>query len=138
MGSHFTNDDLVKETDLAKDYRPQLLKTWTKGSARYYRIQLDPTPQAPVAWDHITVELYQEGSDVIPTRQEYYRRAKQKHPTRTMTLSEVKEMGGRLLPTKLVMRVASKPGEYTSLSYEKLKFDANVPSSKFTEQALRN
>jgi uncharacterized protein with von Willebrand factor type A (vWA) domain len=138
MGSHFTNDDLVKETDLAKDYRPHLLKTWTKGSARYYRVRLNPTPQAPVAWDHITVELYQEGSNVIPTRQEYFRRAKQKHPTRTMTLREVKEMGGRMLPTKLVMRVAAKPGEYTSLSYEKLKFDANVPSSKFTEQALRN
>ncbi len=141
MGSHFTNDDLVKETDLAKDYVPHMLKTWVADAngkpARYYRIRLDPTPRAPVAWNHITVQLYEQGTHVIPTREEYYRRKNQKQPTRTLTLGDVKDMGGRLLPTKLVMHVADKPGEYTSLTYKKVRFNANVPSSKFTEQALR-
>ncbi len=141
MGSHFTNDDLVKETDLAKDYVPHMEKTWVANvdgkPARYYRVKLDPTPKAPVAWNHITVEFYEQGSNVIPTSEEYYRRASEKTPTRTLTLSDVKEMGGRLLPTKLVMHVAAKPGEYTELSYQKLRFDADVPASKFTEQALR-
>jgi hypothetical protein len=142
MGSHFTNDDLVKETDLAKDYHSHLDKTWVADvdgrPARYYRIRLDPTPKAPVAWNHITAELYEQGSHVIPTRQDYYKRAGQKQPTRTMTLGDVKDMGGRLVPTKLVMRVADKPGEYTEIDYKKVRFDADVPSSKFTEQALRN
>ncbi len=142
MGSHFTNDDLVKETDLAKDYHARELKHWTAQvggkDATFYRIQLDPTPQAPVAWDHIVSELYQQGESVIPTREEYYRRAKQAKPTRVMTFSDVKEMGGRTIPTKLTMHVADKPGEYTELTYKKLRFDANVPASKFTEQALRH
>jgi hypothetical protein len=141
MGSHFTNDDLVKETDLAKDYVAHMEKTWVANAdgkpARYYRVKLDPTPRAPVAWNHITVQLYEQGSHVIPTREEYYRRAGQKTPTRTLTMSDVKDMGGRLVPTKLVMHVAAKPGEYTELSYKKVRFDANVPASKFTEQALR-
>lgn len=141
MGSHFTNDDLVKETDLAKDYDPRLLKSWNGNvdgkAARYYRIQLDPKPSAPVAWDHITVEVYTQGARVIPTRQEYYRHASQKRPDRTLTLSGVEEIGGRVAPTKLVMHVADKPGEYTLLEYKKLSFDKDVPASKFTEQALR-
>ena len=54
-----------------------------------------------------------------------------------MTFSDVKEMGGRRVPTKLLMRVTTKPGEYTELRYEKVKFDSKVPGEKFTEQALR-
>ena len=141
MGSHFTNDDLVKETDLAKDYRPHLDKSWeadANGSpAHYYRIRLDPKPTAPVAWNHITIELYEQGASLIPTVEEYYRRVGEKRPTRTLTMTDVKEMGGRKVPTTLTMRVAAKPGEYTSLIYEKVRFDADVPGSKFTEQALR-
>ena len=137
MGSHFTNDDLVKETDLEKDYRSTLEKTWTKGSARYYRVLLRPTPKAPVSWDRIVVTLYQDGDDVIPTGQEYFKKAKQTKPSRVMTFSDVKEMGGRRVPTKLLMRVTAKPGEYTELRYEKVKFDSKVPGEKFTEQALR-
>jgi hypothetical protein len=141
MGSHFTNDDLVKETDLARDYHAQELKHWTAEidgkDATFYRVELDPTPQAPVAWHHIVVELYTQGDAVIPTRDEYYRRAKQTTPTRVMTFSDVKTIDGRQLPTKLVMHVADKPGEYTELVYKKLRFDGNVPASKFTEQALR-
>ncbi|MEZ4222479.1 MAG: outer membrane lipoprotein-sorting protein [Polyangiaceae bacterium] len=138
MGSHFTNDDLVKETDLAKDYRSKLLKTWAKGDARFYRVRLTPTPRAPVAWDHIVVEMFEQSSDVIPTRQEYYKRANAAKPTRVLTLSDVQEMSGRRVPTKLVIRVASKPGEYTELRYKKLKFDSKIPADKFSERALRN
>jgi Outer membrane lipoprotein-sorting protein len=141
MGSHFTNDDLVKETDLAKDYRPRELKQWT-GSvdgkpASFHRVWLDPTPQAPVAWNHIVVECYEQGDSVIPTREEYYRRQKQDEATRTMTFDEVKSIGGRTAPTRLTMRVTSKPGEYTELVYKQVRFDADVPASKFTEQELR-
>jgi outer membrane lipoprotein-sorting protein len=74
---------------------------------------------------------------VIPTHQEYYRRQQQDKPTRTMTLDEVKDMGGRLVPTRLSMRVEAKPGEYTELVYKQLRFDADVPASKFSEQNLR-
>ena len=46
-------------------------------------------------------------------------------------------MGGRTIPSKMKMTVSDEPGEYTSITYETLKFDIDVPQSKFTEQALR-
>jgi len=141
MGSHFTNDDLVKETDLAKDYVPKLLEKNERDvdghPATVYRVELSPKPSAPVAWNHITIEFYTSGDVAIPTRQEYYRRAGQSQPTRTLELSQVRELGGRSVPTRLVMRVHDKPGEYTQLDYQKLTFDKQIPSNKFTEQALK-
>jgi hypothetical protein len=141
MGSHFTNDDLVKETELARDYTARSLKDWSAEvngkQAVFHRILLEPTPRAPVAWDHIVFELYEQGGSVIPTREEYYRRPQQPAATRTLTFDSVKTMGNRVVPTRLIVHVADKPSEYTELVYKQLKFDADVPKSKFTEQELR-
>jgi Outer membrane lipoprotein-sorting protein len=142
MGSDFTNDDLVKETDLAKDYTATELRQWSAKLSDstpvvYHQILLRPTPKAPVSWDHIIVEVYEQGSHVIPVEEDYYRRAGQKTPTRTLQLTRVRTVGGRLAPTELTMRVAAKPGNFTVLRYDKVRFNADVPASKFTEQALR-
>ncbi len=141
MGSHFTNDDLVKETDLARDYRTSELKRWTAAAggkdATFYSVLLEPTPRAPVAWNHQVLELYVQGGAVVPVREEFYRKKDKGEPARTLTFEDVKEMDGRTVPTRLVMHVAEPPGEYTELTYKKLKFDADVPAAKFSEQELR-
>ncbi len=141
MGSHFTNDDLVKETDLARDYHSRELKTWAANvdgkPVTFHRIQLEPTPQAPVAWNHIVFELFTRDDVVIPTREDFYRRATDAAPDRVLSFEDLKQMGGRLVPTRLTMRPANAPGEYTELIYKEVRFDADVPASKFSDQALR-
>jgi len=141
MGSHFTNDDLVKETDLGRDYVVKELKHWSASAggkeATFYRVLLEPTPRAPVAWDHQVLELYVQGAAVVPVREEYYRKRDKGAPSRTLTFDTVKVMDGHLVPTRLLVRVAESPGEYTELVYGKLKFDADVPAAKFSEQELR-
>ncbi|HVY31990.1 MAG TPA: outer membrane lipoprotein-sorting protein [Polyangiaceae bacterium] len=141
MGSHFSNDDLVKETELARDYTARVLKDWTAEVAGkpavFHRILLSPTPRAPVAWDHIVFELYEQGGSVIPSREEYYQRQQQPAPTRMLTFDSVKTMGDRVVPTRLTVHVADKPSEFTELVYKQLRFDADVPESKFSEQELR-
>jgi Outer membrane lipoprotein-sorting protein len=141
MGSHFSNDDLVKETDLVKDYQVRDLGE-RDGEAdgkpvRLRRIWLEPTPRAPVSWDHLVIEVYQQGSAVLPARELYFRKEKQATATRTLTFGDVKSMNGRVVPTRLVMRVAAEPGEYTALVYKKVRFDADLPATKFSEQALK-
>ncbi len=142
MGSHFTNDDLVKETRLERHFDKALEKKWAgkdeAGRAvTFYRVRLTPRPTAPVAWGKIIYTLWEKGGIVIPTSAQYYRKAKQAKAARTLTLSGVKEMGGRQVPSKMTMTVARKPGEHTSITYKALKFDIKIPKSKFTEQALR-
>jgi outer membrane lipoprotein-sorting protein len=142
MGSHFNNDDFVKDTDLARDYSARETGTHA-GTAPdgqavvFHDIDLRPKPSAPVAWDHIEAHLYVEGGAVIPVRMEYFQRAGDATPYRSLVFSDVKNIGGRVAPTALTMTVASKPGEYTRLAYDQVRFDVPIPSSKFTEQALR-
>jgi len=142
MGSHFSNDDLVKETRLADDYHVTLDKKWQGSSAlgsasTFYRIRLTPKPTAPVAWARIVYEVVRAGDDVIPVRADYYRKASQTRPSRTAVFSDVQKLGGRMLPATLTMTVADKPGEHTAIHYVKLALGIEIPSSKFTEQALR-
>lgn len=143
MGSHFSNDDLVKETRLARDFGQKLVKKWTgeaegRGKVTWYRVDLTPKPTAPVAWGRITYTLWRDGDLVVPTRAEYFRKAGDKAPRRTLTFGDVKDLGGRTVPASMKMTVADKPGEYTEIVYKKLKFDIKIPDSKFTEQALKH
>lgn len=141
MGSHFTNDDLVHQTDLARDFTLELVDKREKDSpisdrrATYYRVRMTPKPTAPVAWTRIDYELFVDGDHVVPVSAEYYRKGEK--PSRTLTFSDIATMAGRTIPTRLTVTVADKPGEYTRITYKKLKLDANIPKSKFTEQALK-
>lgn len=141
MGSHFTNDDLVKQTDMARDYTAKELKAWdgqtaAGAKARYHLIELTPTPRAPVVWPKLQLELYVEGDHVIPTKELFFFRAKDDKPVRTMTFGDVKTLGGRVVPASITL-TPSNSSEYTKLTYDTLKFDTAIPDSKFTEQALR-
>jgi outer membrane lipoprotein-sorting protein len=143
MGSHFTNDDLVKETRLARHYNHALSKKWSgkneAGEAvTYYRVRLTPKPTAPVSWGKIVFEFWDRGGVVVPTRVAYYRKAGDRQPRRALTFDQVKKLGGREVPARMKMTVARKPGEYTAITYKKIKFDIKIPDSKFTEQALRH
>lgn len=141
MGSHFTNDDLVKETRLSRDYNLKLVKKWhgteVGRDATHYRVQMTPKPSAPVAWGRIDYELWEAGDAIVPMSAGYFRKAGDKAAARTLTFSGVKVMDGRTLPTVLVMRVASKPGEFTKITYNKLRLNVAIPENQFTEQALR-
>jgi len=143
MGSHFTNDDLVKETRLARDYNLALVKKWEApaavgGNATYYRIAMTPKPTAPVAWGKIVYELWENDKTIAPKSATYYRKAGDGTPARTITFSKIKKLGGRWLPTTMTITVTSKPGEHTKLVYTKLRLNVDIPRDKFTEQALRH
>jgi hypothetical protein len=143
MGSHFTNDDLVKETRLAEDFELALDKKWRGRydelgkEVTFYRIRLTPKPTAPVAWGRILYQLAVDGDRVYPVEVDYYRKKTDRVAERTMTFSGLKELGGRVLPSQMKVTVADEPGEFTRMTYVKLELDRDIPSSKFTEQALR-
>lgn len=143
MGSHFTNDDLVKETQLQKHFNSRIIKTYTGtleslGSGTFHELRLDPKPTAPVAWGKIVYLLWEQGQVVVPVSSTYYRKANDKTPVRKMSFSEMKPMSGRTMPLVMSITVTAKPGEFTKIVYRKVKFDIAVPGAKFTEQALRN
>ncbi|MDP4982055.1 outer membrane lipoprotein-sorting protein [Pseudoalteromonas tunicata] len=137
MGSHFSNDDLMRETDLAVHYSYELEKSWQSEGREHHLIALSPLPSAPVVWGKVQYQLYLEDGRVFPEKVTYFRRAEDTESERTLSYSDVQQMDGFKVPTLLEMRISDKPDEYTRMQYKKIKFNTDLAASKFTEQAFQ-
>jgi outer membrane lipoprotein-sorting protein len=133
MGSHFTNDDLVKESRLAEDYEPAVTYEGRRDGEEVIEFELLPKADAPVVWGRI--DLTVRAADFLPLVSRYY--DEDMVLARTLYFREIREMGGRLLPTLLHMMPADKPDEYTELTYLDIDFDVDIPDSLFSLMQLR-
>jgi outer membrane lipoprotein-sorting protein len=133
MGSHFTNDDLVKESRLIHDYEVRTSFEGVRDGVDVYEFTLTPLPDAPVVWGEIVMEVRK--NDLMPTWSRYY--GEDGKLRRTMEFSEHQRMGGRMVPARVRMVPVDKPGEYTEMRYRDLEFDIPIPSGTFSLAALR-
>ena len=131
MGSHFTNDDLVKESRLIEDYDIEIAFEGEDDGAAVWDFVLTPKPEAPVVWGSIEYRIRQR--DYMPLWTKFY--DEDGELARTMEHSAFTEMDGRLLPAVMNMYPADKPGERTTMRYEDIEFDIDVEPSFFS---LRN
>lgn len=143
MGSHFTNDDLLRETDLARHYRYEPVSSQPvtdegQQAVTEHLIRLTPLPDAPVAWGkvHYLLHVGRDGR-ALPVKLDYYRRADDPQAARTLSYSDLRTLGERRVPARMTMTVADKPGEFTRIDYRKLKFDAQFGADDFSERAFR-
>jgi outer membrane lipoprotein-sorting protein len=133
MGSHYTNDDLVKESRLVRDYETKLSFEGVREGEEVYEFTLTPLPRAPVVWGRIVMEVRKR--DLMPLRARYF--SEDGRLKRTLIFSRFREMGGRLVPSVMRMTPEDKPGEYTEIRYTELKFDVTLPPDTFSLAALR-
>ena len=133
MGSHFTNDDLVKESRLVEDYEIETTFDGTRGTVRVWEFALTPRPEAAVVWGRIEYRVRQR--DFMPLQARYF--DEEGELVRTLTFSEFRRMGGRLVPTQMDMQPHDKPGERTTVSYAELQFDLDIDKSFFSLRTLR-
>ena len=131
MGSDFTNDDLVKESTLLRDYNFRLMDK--EGEAGLYYIELTPKKETPSVWNKIILKANR--SDLLPVREEYY--DEKGNMMRLLEFKDVKNFSGRMLPSVLEMTPLgkNKKGNKTIIKYNNLIFDAGLPKDTFT---LRN
>lgn len=133
MGSHFTNDDLVKESRLADDYAPRITYEGMRHGQQVIEFTLTPKPDAPVVWGKIVITVYAETH--IPIHSEYYDEDMIK--VRTMEFSDIQHMDGRDVPLVLKVIPTDKPDEYTELVYDKITFDIPLDDDFFSLTQLR-
>lgn len=133
MGSHFTNDDLVKESRLEEDYDPVITFEGERDGRSVLEFTLIPKPQAAVVWGKVVITV--RAQDYIPLTSLYY--DEDMALVRTMTFSKIKEMGGRRIPTVLRVVPSDKPGEYTELVYERMTFNLHLDDAMFSLAELR-
>jgi hypothetical protein len=131
MGSHFTNDDMMRESSWQDDYDTQL--SWVRDNGqRVLRAVSVPKPGTPVVWTRIVT--YMRAQDWVPIRAEYYDGATL---TRTMRFSNIETIDGRPVPTRMELIPHDQPGERTVMTYENLRFDVDISDSLFTHRGLR-
>jgi hypothetical protein len=132
MGSHFTNDDIVKDSRFTDDYTCELT-TSSEDTRGYYVISCIPKPDAPVVWGRVELRLRVE-DELIHEIRFFDEKAEL---VRTLSYTDVGELGGRTLPRRVRVIPADEPDEFTEVSYEELDFDVELPARTFTLQALK-
>jgi outer membrane lipoprotein-sorting protein len=132
MGSHFTNDDLVRETRLSDDYEISQLPDEKLDGTPVYRFQLVPKPNKPIVWGKIDVLV--RVADQMLLQETFY--DEDKKPVRSLELSELKSIGGRTLPTVMMMRPLDGSGEYTRVTWKELSFNVKLDSGFFSVRNL--
>ncbi len=133
MGSHFTNDDLVKESRLIHDYDIVTTYDGERESRSIWEFTLTPLPDAPVVWGKIVYEIEQES--LLPIQALYF--GEDGRLRRTMTFHDVRKIGGRTVPTRLLLVPADDQDEYTQMIYHDLEFDIPLPERTFSLSQLR-
>ncbi len=133
MGSDFTNDDLVKESSLVKDYDQTLLGKETLEGYDCYKIQLIPHEDAPVVWGKIIMWVSEQ--DLLWLKAEYY--DEDNELINTEILSDIKKMDDRIMPTHLEMIPEDKPGQKTIMVFDNLHFNIDIKESFFSIQNMK-
>ncbi|RLB62750.1 MAG: outer membrane lipoprotein-sorting protein [Deltaproteobacteria bacterium] len=138
MGSHFTNDDLIRHSRLARDYHIKTTFNGTKGGVGVYDFTLTPKPDAPVVWGKLVITI--RAADLEPLRQVFY--DEDGAPVRELVFSDHKKIDDRVVPLKMVMRPLDSSGhpgtEYTRITYQSLDFGVKLKKSFFSLQKLKS
>jgi outer membrane lipoprotein-sorting protein len=133
MGSDFTNDDLVKEYTFLEDYTFEEAEVENPESGLVY-VRCLPREGVPVVWGHVLIAARE--SDAIPVWERFY--DEKGALLREMRFENVKELGGRIIPTALTLEPKTKEGHRTVLRYLEAAFDVPLEPGIFTLRNLRS
>lgn len=131
MGSDFTNDDLVKESSITKDYNATLVEQ----TGEFYHVDLNPKADAPVVWGRIRMTV---SADLfLPTVVTYF--DENGEQVRTIEYLDVQPFGARQYPTRWVVTPTSpaKKGHQTVIVVQHAVFDVPIDGSRFSKNALK-
>ncbi|MDE5418372.1 outer membrane lipoprotein-sorting protein [Labilibaculum sp. DW002] len=133
MGSDFTNDDLVKESSLAKDYTHKLAGEEKIQGYECYKIELIPNEEAPVVWGKIYMWISKKEKHWL--RAEYF--DEDNYLVKYEVLSDIKMVDDRMMPTRLEMIPADEENKKTILIYGDTQFNISIKESFFSIQNMK-
>ena len=133
MGSHFTNDDLVKQSRMAEDYTFSITFEGMKDGKEIIEVTCLPNKEAAVVWGKVEVVVYAD--DYLPLRMIYY--DEDLLLSRTLEFTNIEMMDGKMIPTMMNMIPTNEPGESTTVKWEKVKFDVTIDDDFFSLRKLQ-
>ena len=133
MGSHFTNDDLVKQSRMAEDYTFSITFEGMKDGKEIIEVTCLPNKEAAVVWGKVEVVVYAD--DYLPLRMIYY--DEDLLLSRTLEFTNIEMMDGKMIPTMMSMIPTDEPGESTTVKWEEVKFDITIDDNFFSLRKLQ-
>lgn len=129
MGSHITNDDLVKANHIDEDYSFSLLLE----DERDWVIEGIPKPEAAVIWGKIVYQIRKE--PLVPVEIRYF--DEEGILVRRILFDDVQTVSGRTIPLRMQVLPQEKPDELTLMQYRKVEFDVHLDESFFSLGRLK-
>ncbi len=129
MGSHITNNDLVKAAHIDEDYDFSLLAE----NAESWTVEGLPKPDAVVIWGKIVYHI--EKQRRVPLRVGYF--DEEMIEVRSIRFERVEKIDGRFIPMKMTVQPLEKPGEMTILEYRQLDFNVDLEPAYFSLHNLK-
>ena len=133
MGSDFTNDDLVQESSTVRDYHHKLIGEEVIEGRNCHKIELIPKEDAAVVWGKVIMWISKK--DLLQLKIEFF--DEDDFLVNTMYGENIKEIGGRLLPSVLKIIPEEEEGNSTVLEYIDLKFGVIHPKNFFSIQNMK-
>jgi len=133
MGTDFTNDDLVKASSRIDDYTHKLAGDSVIAGRKCWKIEMIPLPEAAVVWSKVNMWIDQK--DYLELRIEFY--DEDNKLVNVLQGSDIKNMGGRTMPSKLEMIPAGKQGQETEIIYNSIIFNKAIGDDVFTTENMK-
>jgi outer membrane lipoprotein-sorting protein len=130
MGTDFTNDDLVKESSLRKDFESRIDRRSDLPPGWW--LALTVKPGIVGRWARIEILISDDGW--LPLQERHFDR--KGRLARTMAFDEIRMLGGRRVPAHLVLRPTDVEGQRTEMRYLDLQFDPKIPDDTFSLSRL--
>ena len=133
MGSDFTNDDLIRESSVIRDYTHTIVSEEQILDRLCHKIELIPHEDAAVVWGKLILWITKE--DYLQLKIEFY--DEDEYLINTQLLSDIKPMGGRTIPCKMEMIPADEEGKKTVIDITSADYNTEVKESFFAQQNMK-
>ncbi len=133
MGSHFTNDDLVKESTIEDDYTSSITFEGKRKGVSIYELTSVPKEDAAVVWGKVVMQIRQK--TLSPYQAFYY--DEEGLLIRTMTFDQPRLIDKRTVPMRMTLQPEDKPEESTVIVYQDIVFEIPLKDSFFSLQNLQ-
>lgn len=133
MGSHFTNDDLVKESTFEDDFDSRVTFEGERDGKAIYELTSIPKVDAAVVWGKVVMLMEQK--TLSPYRAFYY--DEDGLLIRTLTFDQPQQIDKRTVPMRLTLQPEDKPEESTVIIYKDIVFEVPLEETFFSLQNLQ-
>ncbi|MDR0749535.1 MAG: outer membrane lipoprotein-sorting protein [Tannerellaceae bacterium] len=133
MGSDFTNDDVLKESSLVRDFTHKIVGNEIVSGEQCYKIELMAIENADVVWDKVLIWISK--NDYFEMKMEFY--DEDGELVKTHTSDDIKTFDDRKLPSVMTIIPADQPQNKTIVTIKNIKFNVAINGNFFSQQNMK-